>query len=80
MNFTKKLSRLSFMKLYKFISGRRNALTKDKSGSNLPGGKWTFESEIGINAGDGPRIGASSADILAGVERDGYFTWPVKKA
>lgn len=68
------------MKLYKFTSGGRVAVTKDKTGSNLPSGKWKFESEMEINAGDGPRIGASSAQILAGIERDGYFIWPVKKS
>jgi len=62
------------MKLYKFRSGRRIALTKDRTGGNLPPTRppWVYMSPVEVKANDPPRIGASSADILAVVEKHGY--------
>jgi hypothetical protein len=69
------------MLLYIFKKGHggQKALTADKAGSNLPqdGGPWMFEKTINIEAADGPRIGASSADIISSIEKKGYFLWPV---
>jgi hypothetical protein len=73
------------MLLYIFKKGRgsRKALTADKEGSNLPqdgrSWPWVFEKKIDIDGSDGPRIGASSAQIIAGIEKKGYFLWPVEQ-
>jgi hypothetical protein len=73
------------MLLYIFKKGKgsRKALTADKEGSNLPqDGRpwpWIFEKKINIESSDGPRIGASSAQIIAGIEKNGYFLWPVEE-
>ena len=66
------------MKLYKFTAnpGTRVALTKDESGSNLPKGDWTPAGEMNIDASDPPRIGTTSTDILAAVDKDGYHILP----
>jgi|HubBroStandDraft_5_1064220.scaffolds.fasta_scaffold1096082_1 hypothetical protein len=67
------------MRLHKFKSGGRWALTKDRTGRNLPDSKpaWAYMSAVEMKADDGPRIGASSADILAAVEKDGYAVMTV---
>jgi hypothetical protein len=58
----------------------KKALTANKVGSNLPqdgrSGPWVFEKKIKIEPSDGPRIGASSAEINSGIEKKGYFLWP----
>jgi hypothetical protein len=66
------------VRLYKFRSetGHSKALTRDPTGANLPGENWVYEGATNVDASDGPRIGASLADIVKGVERDGYFIWP----
>jgi hypothetical protein len=68
------------MKLHKFNStfGSRVALTKDKTGSNLPSGaaNWKYVGTMDVDSTDGPRIGASSPDIISGIQKDGYFLWP----
>lgn len=68
-------------KLYKFKSDRGEvAVTSDKTGAKLPPRhKWQYIGEVNISADDGPRIGADSADIVGGVERDGYFILPAPK-
>jgi hypothetical protein len=47
--------------------------------AKLPPGTWAPRGSVDVNQGDGPRIGANSDDILAGIERDGYYEWPAKK-
>lgn len=65
------------MTLYRFKAPGKVALSNDKSGRNLPAGiAWQADGEVKIGPGDGPRVGASSTDILRGVETDGYFIWP----
>jgi|HubBroStandDraft_6_1064221.scaffolds.fasta_scaffold587157_3 hypothetical protein len=62
-------------------TGTGMAITDDKSGSKLPPpkiGNWVFQREIRINSTDGRRIGASSAEIVEAVKRDGYLLWPIK--
>ena len=56
------------------------ALTSDHTGANLPGDGWVLVEDAEINEDDGPRIGASSVEIIAGVAKDGYFILPVAKA
>ena len=66
------------MKLLKFTEapGRRVALVADKTRLPATKGTWNAAGSMDIDAKDGPRIGAGSADIIAGVERDGFFVWP----
>jgi hypothetical protein len=42
----------------------RVALTKDKTGANLPEGKWTPLREINVDADGPPRIGDNTQEIL----------------
>jgi hypothetical protein len=69
------------MLLHKFKKARgwKAALTTDRTGTSLPadGQPWIYEKDIDINPTDGPRIGASSTEIIQGVLKDGYFLWPV---
>ena len=64
--------------IFKQARGSRKAITLDKAGVNLPAvpQPWIYEKQMTIDAGDGPRIGASSADIIAAIEADGIFIWP----
>ena len=61
-------------------SGWKKAITLDQLGNNLPndGQPWIYEKQMNIVATDGPRIGASSKDIIDGIEADGVFVWPSK--
>ena len=65
------------MRLYKFQKklGTRTAVTTDQTGANLPAEAtpWILVGPMKIDATDGPRIGAASADIIAAVEADGYY-------
>jgi hypothetical protein len=58
----------------------RVALTSDPKGTNLPpdGAPWKQIGEINIERGQGPRIGASSDEIIELIERDGLVLWPFK--
>ena len=70
------------MLLYKFGAyGSRVALTQDRAGSNLPedGRPWKPLGSTRVNASDAPRIGADSADIIAAIEKDGFFVFPTSK-
>jgi hypothetical protein len=71
------------MLLHKFkgFSGRI-ATTKDASGACLPeeDAPWLQIASCVVNVSDGPRIGASSADILRNVERDGFSMSSRKEA
>jgi hypothetical protein len=67
------------MKVYKFTSFAGVALTTDQTGANLPAaemGRLVFESPVDIHEPPSPRIGASSADVIAAIRQDGYFVWP----
>jgi hypothetical protein len=68
--------------LYKFgARGSRVALTQDKTGSNLPedGRPWKLLGSTRVDASVGRQIGAESADIIAAVEKDGFFIFPTSK-
>jgi hypothetical protein len=71
------------MVLYKFgARGSRVALTQDKTGSNLPedGRPWKPLGPTEIDASGGPsRIGADSTDIIAAIEKYGFFIFPTSK-
>jgi hypothetical protein len=58
--------------------GSKKVISRDASGSNLPvvGGPWIYEKQMNIEANDGPRIGASSKEIIEGIDANGIFFWP----
>jgi hypothetical protein len=68
------------MKCHLFRAGRGNqmAITDDETGAKLPKreGAWIYVRRMIIQPMDGPRIGASSSEILSAIERDGYFILP----
>lgn len=71
--------------LYKFrpapFGGQRVGLTPDQSGSNLPpdGAPWEPIGSVDISVGpDESVVGGSPAEIIAGINRDGYFVWPIE--
>jgi hypothetical protein len=68
------------MYVYKFRKalGSQCALTRGSTGAILPndGNPWIYEKRIKLEENDEPRIGASSPDIMAGIEATGYFLWP----
>jgi hypothetical protein len=68
------------MRVYRFTSYGRVALTADHSGANLPSDqmdRWVFEGTTDIREPASPRIGAVSAAVAAAIRQDGYFVWPV---
>ena len=69
----------AFMRLHEFMAGGRTALTSDHTGANLPGDGWVLVEDAEINEDSRPRAGASSAEIIAGVGKHGYFILPVTK-
>ena len=68
------------MHVYKFRKaiGSQCALTLGSTGAILPndGNPWIYEKTVDLEGGDEPRIGASSTDIMAGIDAMGYFLWP----
>jgi hypothetical protein len=68
------------MRLHEFMAEGRTAFTPDHTGANLPGGGWVLVEDAEIKKDGHPRSGASSAEIIAGVAKDGYFILPVAKA
>jgi hypothetical protein len=68
------------MHIYKFRKavGSQCALTSGSTGAVLPndGNPWIYEKTVDLDADDEPRIGASSLEIMAGIEAAGYFLWP----
>ena len=72
------------MKYHIFRAGVGNqmAITDDETGAKFPKrtGAWKYDRPMEINATDGPRIGADSSEIVASVERDGYFILPTSES
>jgi hypothetical protein len=66
------------MKFVKYVEegGRRVAVASDPGKLPKVGRGWKEFGPIEIEATDGPRIGADSAEIIAAVESDGYFMLP----
>jgi hypothetical protein len=59
-------------------SARKSNFNKKReksTGAILPndGNPWIYEKTVDLDAWDDPRIGASSLDIMAGIEATGYF-------
>jgi hypothetical protein len=65
------------MELHEFRLGGRLALTKDKTGSVLPGNGWAFVQTIDFTEGQ-PRIGAPYEEVMAAINHGGFFMWPVE--
>jgi len=66
------------MLLYKFTRGADLALTRDESGSNLPGGGdgWILVKAVSAHtAEDARRVGLSYRDVTKGVADQGYYMW-----
>lgn len=64
--------------IFKPESGRARLLTQDKGGAKLPKrrtGEWVSDGQLEIVHGGTTPMGASSDDVMAGIERDGYFLW-----
>ena len=64
--------------VFRGTTGTAQMVTDDRSGAKLPQhpfGKWVFSKQLNLKPGE-HRIGASSDDIIAGVEKDGYYRWP----
>ncbi len=63
--------------------GRTNniAVTDNPDGNGLPvqHAPWVHKRTIEIYAGDGPRIGSSSAEIIDDIQKDGFHIWPRKR-
>ena len=66
------------MHLYKYSRGSQVAVTRDPDGKNLPSGSspWTLVNEMTLHLDDAERIGASSPDIIKGIEDHGYYILP----
>jgi len=67
------------MKLYRFVSSGQIGLTPDQRGTNLPPvapGGWQPQGSVEIRGAEIPRLGASSAQILAAIQQEGYFVYP----
>ena len=67
--------------VFKAPAGLGMAITDDKSGAKLPPhrlGGWKFQRTLSLEKDDGPRIGFSSEEIVAAVEKNGYLVWPAK--
>ena len=67
------------MRLHEFVAEGRTAFTSDHTGTNLPGRGWVLVEDAEINDNGPPRSGASSAEIIAGVVKDGYFVVPAEE-
>jgi len=64
------------MQLHKFWGkDRRAALTDVYSGHNLPEdkGPWLYERTVEVEEHDPEVVGASADEIIATIERDGYY-------
>jgi hypothetical protein len=64
--------------VFKGTTGTRIAVTDDKSGKKLPKrdfGDWVFARETDFVPG-AKTIGPPAEDVIAAVEKDGYYLWP----
>jgi hypothetical protein len=67
--------------VFKAPTGMGMAITDDKSGAKLPphrSGEWKFQQSRSLEKDDEPRLGFSSKEIAAAVEKNGYLVWPAK--
>lgn len=76
-DYTTSFTKEDAMLLYKFCKahGWRMAVTTKEDGSNLPKEQqpWIPFGTVNIERTDGPRVGIGSAEVISGVEKDGFF-------
>ena len=64
--------------VFKPSTGRARMITDDKIGAKLPKrrtGEWIHDGDLEITPGGDTSIGASSDDVIASIQRDGYYLW-----
>ena len=66
------------MKVYSLQSSKQRNIygfTPDAKGTNLPAAlaPWNKHGQHDVKIGEPPRIGVRTEDILAGIERDGFY-------
>ena len=67
------------MRVHEFEAKGRTAFTSDHTGANLPGHGWVLVEDAEVNEDSPARSGASSAEIIAGIAKNGYFVLPAEK-
>jgi hypothetical protein len=61
---------------FKAMTGGDRAVTEDRAGLRLPEGRqWQYWKEVRVEPSQ-PIIGAWSRDVVASVEKQGYYLWP----
>ena len=64
--------------VFKPTTGRARMVTDDKIGAKLPKrrtGEWILDRDLEIIPGGDTSIGVSADDVIAGIQRDGYYLW-----
>ena len=71
------------MLCYRFheAHGPKVAITKDITGANLPKSEsaWKADGQTEIIEGGGLRLGVDPKEIIAAIEREGYFVGSVRR-
>jgi hypothetical protein len=65
--------------VFQAVPGIQVAVTSDSTGKKLPkrqSGGWYPMRTIAVRPGGGPLIDADSDEVIAAIDRDGYFLWP----
>ena len=65
--------------VFQAVPGIQMAVTSDSTGKKLPkppSGGWYPMRTLVVEAGGGPLIDADSDEVIAAIDRDGYFLWP----
>ena len=64
--------------VFKPTTGRARMVTDNKVGAKLPKrrtGEWIHDGDLEIIPGGDTSIGAPADDVIAGIQRDGYYLW-----
>ncbi|MBA2402591.1 MAG: hypothetical protein H0V72_28635 [Bradyrhizobium sp.] len=63
--------------LFRTTTGTDIALTDDQTGAKLPQHhSWLYFDEVDLSNDDTMTIVGKAAEIIACIERDGYYHWP----
>jgi hypothetical protein len=66
--------------LFRCAETGRHAVSKDRSGSNLPStgsvGRWRFVQEVAVGVRDPLPIPGDPEPVLRGLVDAGYYVWP----
>ena len=72
------------MLFYRFHEkgGPSVVITNDITGANLPGveSRWIADGQTEIKEGRGKRFGVEVGEIIATIQREGYYVGAVRKA